>query len=449
MPIIFKVLSFNGQPTPEPMSMTFDRKGGTIGRSPESDFVLPDPNKFISRKHAVIFYENGCYYLKDTSMNGTCILNKSLHLHKNRVKLEDGDKIEIGDYEIIVILQSVDVLDRMPSVQDKKEDVFSLPDTIIVEKPQKEQKSEIPQDFDIDNLLSDTEEKVDELTIAPTIGTPLSQSGKRVIFTSYFPTEIKPDLWYTLLAYIHLEGAKNAVREDSETRLIKQSKDYRKRHGKATDTIARGTEIVVIPELPGCQFNPPRASVLWLEDWHRIEFRMQASEGLPGFEFNSAKNGKISFYVGPILVAEIKMWLCISDVGISIDGKHPKADSSADPYNAVFVSYSHTDKVIVQNLEKAYVALGMKYLRDIHILRSGEKWNPVLLKKIEEADIFQLCWSKAAKQSKYVEQEWRYALKLQRQSFIRPVYWETPMPGPPEALSDIHFAYLDVMLEAY
>jgi hypothetical protein len=40
-------------------------------------------------------------------------------------------------------------------------------------------------------------------------------------------------------------------------------------------TIARGAEIVVVPELPGCHFNPPRASFLWLEDWHRAEFRVQ------------------------------------------------------------------------------------------------------------------------------------------------------------------------------
>jgi pSer/pThr/pTyr-binding forkhead associated (FHA) protein len=445
MPIILKVISFNGQPTPEPMSMSFDRKGGTIGRSPENDFVLPDPNKYISRKHAVIFYENSCFYLKDTSLSGTYIRNKNLHLHGNNIKLDDRDKLNIGGYELMVILQGVDVSERMPPAPDQNEDVFSLPDTTVAEEPEEKQKSEIPHDFDIDDLLSDAEENVDQLTITPTKETPLLQSEEKVIFTSYFPTEVKPDLWYTLLAYVHLESAKNAVGEDSETRLIQQSKDYRKRHGKATETIARGTEIVVIPELPGCQFNPPRASVLWLEDWHRIEFRMQASEGLPGFEFNSAKNGKISFYVGPILVAEIKMWLYISDVAISIDGKRPKADSSADPYNAVFVSYSHADKVIVQNLEKAYVALGMKYLRDIHILRSGEKWNPALLEKIEEADIFQLCWSKAAKQSKYIEQEWRHALKLQRKSFIRPVYWETPMPVPPEELSDIHFAYLDVV----
>jgi TIR domain len=98
---------------------------------------------------------------------------------------------------------------------------------------------------------------------------------------------------------------------------------------------------------------------------------------------------------------------------------------------------------VVDKLEKAYLALGMTHLRDLRVLRSGEHWNGRLLKKIEEADIFQLCWSKTAKRSRYVKREWRHALQQERPNFIRPVYWERPMPVPPRELKTIHFAYLD------
>ena len=86
----------------------------------------------------------------------------------------------------------------------------------------------------------------------------------------------------------------------------------------------------------------------------------------------------------------------------------------------------------------------MQSLRDVHVLRSGEIWDPALLKKIEEADMFQLCWSHNAKKSRYVEQEWRHALQQDRLGFIRPTYWEKPMPDPPPELSDIHFAYFEL-----
>ena len=47
--------------------------------------------------------------------------------------------------------------------------------------------------------------------------------------------------------------------------------------------------------------------------------------------------------------------------------------------------------------------------------------------------------------SKYVRREWEYALSLNRPYFVRPTYWEDPLPRdatlglPPTALSSLHF----------
>ena len=81
--------------------------------------------------------------------------------------------------------------------------------------------------------------------------------------------------------------------------------------------------------------------------------------------------------------------------------------------------------------------------RDVHTLRSGQHWSDEIYAMIDKADIFQLFWSETAAQSQYVEKEWRYALTLNRdgQNFIRPVYWEAPMPNVPTDLGHIHFAY--------
>jgi hypothetical protein len=178
-----------------------------------------------------------------------------------------------------------------------------------------------------------------------------------------------------------------------------------------------------------------------LEDWHRLEYRLQAAPDLPGFELGGAVNGRVAFYVEGILVAEAKIWAHLSDEADEAVADLPESRITINPYQAIFVSYAHEDATIVDQLERAYAALGMEYLRDVRTLRSGEEWNPALLGKIEEADVFQLCWSYAAKQSKPVEQEWRHALSLGRSHFIRPTYWEEPMPEPPSELSNIHFAY--------
>lgn len=80
-------------------------------------------------------------------------------------------------------------------------------------------------------------------------------------------------------------------------------------------------------------------------------------------------------------------------------------------------------------------------------LRTGERWREALLQLIEEADLFQLFWSKASSRSRYVAEEWQHALSLQGRKgkrFIRPVYWQSPWPPPPEQLEHLHFASLDL-----
>jgi type VI secretion system protein len=104
MLITVKVLSYKGSPPVEGLVASFDQQGGTLGRSPENHFILSDPQKLISRKHAAISYENGCYYLQDTSTIGTFIYNKNIRVHQDRVQLDDGDKLRIGDYDLIVCI---------------------------------------------------------------------------------------------------------------------------------------------------------------------------------------------------------------------------------------------------------------------------------------------------------------------------------------------------------
>jgi type VI secretion system FHA domain protein len=95
------------------MSMSFDRTGGTIGRLPEpgNKLHLPDPDKYISRKHAVIRYENGFYFLTDTSTAGTFLMNRNLKVHRDSIQLTDGDRLRIGDYELMVAIPGSETFD--------------------------------------------------------------------------------------------------------------------------------------------------------------------------------------------------------------------------------------------------------------------------------------------------------------------------------------------------
>ena len=83
----------------------FDERGGSIGRIAGNDWVLPDAQNFVSSRHARVSANAGAFYLEDTSSNGTFInAPDQLASRTELQKLSDGDRLFIGDYEIIVQL---------------------------------------------------------------------------------------------------------------------------------------------------------------------------------------------------------------------------------------------------------------------------------------------------------------------------------------------------------
>lgn len=107
MPLILKVTSYQRlSPAQEPTKVL---EGGrlSIGRGSESDWVLPDPERQISKCHCVIEQRDGRYLLTDTSTNGVFVNNSDRQLGRdNSVELHDGDRLRLSDYEISVSLSA-------------------------------------------------------------------------------------------------------------------------------------------------------------------------------------------------------------------------------------------------------------------------------------------------------------------------------------------------------
>lgn len=83
---------------------TFDSKGGTIGRAPHNDWILPDPKRFVSSVHASIEARDGGFYLVDTSMNGVYVNGSSAALGPTAPQLlSAGTKLRMGNYRMQVI----------------------------------------------------------------------------------------------------------------------------------------------------------------------------------------------------------------------------------------------------------------------------------------------------------------------------------------------------------
>jgi type VI secretion system FHA domain protein len=82
-------------------SKVFRGSGGSIGRAPDNDWVIPDP--YISGHHARIHWRNGQYLLEDTSSNGVFLGSSDRRLPWGEFyALQNGDRIFIDAYEIRV-----------------------------------------------------------------------------------------------------------------------------------------------------------------------------------------------------------------------------------------------------------------------------------------------------------------------------------------------------------
>ena len=103
MSIVITIVKFPENVSKTRPTITFAENGGTIGRGPDNDWVLEDPERFISSCHSKISYEAGEYYLIDASTNGTFVNGASEPVGKgNKVVLNDGDVFSLGDYEFQV-----------------------------------------------------------------------------------------------------------------------------------------------------------------------------------------------------------------------------------------------------------------------------------------------------------------------------------------------------------
>ena len=86
-------------------SIVFGVAGGSIGRSADNDWVLPDPSRFLSGRHARVLFRHGLYMLEDTSTNGTYLNDAQDPIPKQTpCELHNGDILRIGEYEVVVAI---------------------------------------------------------------------------------------------------------------------------------------------------------------------------------------------------------------------------------------------------------------------------------------------------------------------------------------------------------
>src|SRR5471030_502311 len=112
MTLRLSVVSEHGIRLGTASTKVFGVHGGSIGRGTDNEWILPDPERYLSGKHARVDFRAGAYMLVDTSSNGTYVNGAQVPLGKyHDYQLRDGDYIRLGEYELLV---SIDKTNDFP-----------------------------------------------------------------------------------------------------------------------------------------------------------------------------------------------------------------------------------------------------------------------------------------------------------------------------------------------
>jgi type VI secretion system FHA domain protein len=87
----------------------------SIGRGQGNEWVLPDPDRHLSKTHCAITAEAGRFVLTDLSTNGVYVNGARQATERDsRIVLTDGDEFRISDYIV-----SVAIVDDDPSLHTR------------------------------------------------------------------------------------------------------------------------------------------------------------------------------------------------------------------------------------------------------------------------------------------------------------------------------------------
>jgi hypothetical protein len=299
-----------------------------------------------------------------------------------------------------------------------------------------------------DEPIGQTTERSPIRTVTPA-GAPPPGSlliDDNVKFTAYRPAILVPGKWRRMMVFMHLDEVLTLTEIETRARQVLSADSYGSVIIGESDAYCDEVdnrlpivqnEITLIPEVPGIRFNPPRRSFSWATSlrMHVESFFVYAPFSLT----NQSVRGRISVFFKQLLLAEIALDLRVAkDSGPKEEGWAKGADRR---FRKVFPSYSNHDLEVIEAMAQ-FQTIGSEYLGKVVTMRSGPEWGEGLPATIADADVFQLFWSRHAAQSAQVEKEWRHAIGLQREAFVRPVYWEMPMPEAPEPLRRLRFCFL-------
>ena len=209
MALRLRVVSEHASRLGEQATKVFGVHGGTLGRATDNEWILPDPERYLSGKHARVDFRAGTYVLVDTSSNGTYVNGAQVPLGKyHDYTLRDGDYIRLGEYELLV---SIDKSNDFPPEESA---IVAYDGQSPSSAVKKSTANDLGADLDLSQLLEPSDLLAGDSGVRPrdAYGQSLSASGRSGP-PSFPPLEPEADAsgtpWHMMTRPLKVEGAKS------------------------------------------------------------------------------------------------------------------------------------------------------------------------------------------------------------------------------------------------
>ena len=250
---------------------------------------------------------------------------------------------------------------------------------------------------------------------------------QKVQFSAIAPKSLSRGEYSIINIIMYEESSRHIVEE-----LINSMDEPSQETKSGVQKVNEGAIIKVILNSPDFSIDDNTETGVWQGEYLDFSFVLQ----IP----NKYKKRQILLtaivYINDVIATKLKFI-----VKCSAHSEQQITVSRSDIFSA-FISYASQDRnrvaAIIQGMKKARPDLDVFF--DVDSLRSGDDWELALHEEIKRRDVLFLCWSHYARESKWVDAEWRYALEQKGADCIEPVPIESPdICPPPVELNFKHF----------
>src|SRR5262249_20908411 len=151
-----------------------------------------------------------------------------------------------------------------------------------------------------------------------------------------------------------------------------------------------------------------QASLVWRGRPDSVQFGV----GVPSCHAPGTVVGTVTASLQSVPVGHVKFKLTVArEMSPACPTEPVATGDSAQLYRPAVISYASARRTEVLKRVKMLAGLRIRFSQDILALDPGVRWQKELYRHIDQSDLFLLFWSTPARQSKWVLEEVRYALK--------------------------------------